>query len=84
MILTVLIVLLAVLEKRCGFTLGNKDVYVNVIGGLKVNEPACDLSMAVAIVSNLKKSYCSYRYGYLRRGRFNWKCSKHSAHRAAY
>ena len=49
-----LIVLLAVLEKRCGFTLGNKDVYVNVIGGLKVNEPACDLSMAVAIVSNLK------------------------------
>ena len=34
-----LIVLLAVLEKRCGFTLGNKDVYVNVIGGLKVNEP---------------------------------------------
>ncbi|MDU2181831.1 MAG: AAA family ATPase, partial [Veillonella sp.] len=42
------------LEKRCGFTLGNKDVYVNVIGGLKVNEPACDLSMAVAIVSNLK------------------------------
>ena len=49
-----LIVLLAVLEKLCGFTLGNKDVYVNVIGGLKVNEPACDLSMAVAIVSNLK------------------------------
>jgi DNA repair protein RadA/Sms len=49
-----LIVLLAVLEKRCGFTLGNKDVYVNVIGVLKVNEPACDLSMAVAIVSNLK------------------------------
>ena len=61
-----LIVLLAVLEKRCGFTLGNKDVYVNVIGGLKVNEPACDLSMAVAIVSNLKKSYCSYRYGHFR------------------
>ena len=29
-------------------------MYVNVIGGLKVNEPACDLSMAVAIVSNLK------------------------------
>ena len=54
-----LIVLLAVLEKRCGFTLGNKDVYVNVIGGLKVNEPACDLSMAVAIVSNLKNRIVS-------------------------
>ena len=49
-----LIILLAVLEKRCNLTLGNKDVYVNVIGGLKVNEPACDLSVAVAIVSNLK------------------------------
>ena len=49
-----LILLLAVLEKRCGFTLGNKDVYVTIIGGLKVNEPACDLAMAVAIISNLK------------------------------
>lgn len=49
-----LILLLAVLEKRCGFMLGNKDVYVTIIGGLKVNEPACDLAMAVAIISNLK------------------------------
>lgn len=49
-----LILLLAVLEKRCGFTLSNKDVYVTIIGGLKVNEPACDLAMAVAIISNLK------------------------------
>lgn len=51
-----LIVLLAVLEKRAGLVLSNKDVYVNVIGGLKINEPACDLAMAVAIVSNLKDS----------------------------
>lgn len=49
-----LIVLLAVLEKRCNFNLGNKDVYINVIGGLKVNEPACDLSVAASIVSTLK------------------------------
>lgn len=49
-----LIVLLAVLEKRCNFNLGNKDVYINVIGGLKVNEPVCDLSVAAAIVSTLK------------------------------
>ncbi|WP_298706391.1 DNA repair protein RadA [uncultured Veillonella sp.] len=49
-----LIVLLAVLEKRCNFNLGNKDVYINVIGGLKVNEPACDLSVAAAIVSTLE------------------------------
>ncbi len=51
-----LILLLAVLEKRAHITLSNKDVYVNVIGGLKVNEPACDLAMAVAIVSNLKNT----------------------------
>lgn len=49
-----LIVLLAVLEKRCHLPFSNKDVYVNVIGGLKINEPACDLAMAIAIVSNLK------------------------------
>lgn len=49
-----LIVLLAVLEKRAGLVFSNKDVYVNVIGGLKINEPACDLAMAIAIVSNLK------------------------------
>ncbi|MFR5558024.1 MAG: magnesium chelatase domain-containing protein [Veillonella atypica] len=51
-----LIVLLASIGQtlRRLYVLGNKDVYVNVIGGLKVNEPACDLSMAVAIVSNLK------------------------------
>lgn len=49
-----LILLLAVLEKRCGVPVSNKDVYVNVIGGLKVNEPACDLAAAVAIISSLK------------------------------
>ncbi len=49
-----LIVLLAVLEKRSHIVLSNKDVYVNVIGGLKINEPACDLAMAIAIVSNMK------------------------------
>lgn len=34
--------------------MGNKDVYVNVIGGLRVNEPASDLAMAMAIVSDYK------------------------------
>lgn len=46
--------LIAVLEKRVGQRLANQDVYVNVIGGLKVDEPAADLSVIAAIVSSFK------------------------------
>jgi len=46
--------ILAVLEARCGLTFGNKDVYVNVAGGLKVTEPAGDLATAAALVSALR------------------------------
>ena len=46
--------ILAVLEKRCNLSLGSQDIYVNVIGGIKVDEPACDLAIAVAIISNYK------------------------------
>lgn len=46
--------LIAVLEKRCGYFLGNMDCYANVIGGLRIDEPAADLSIALAIVSSLK------------------------------
>lgn len=46
--------LIAVLEKRCGYFLGNMDCYTNVIGGLRIDETAADLSIALAIVSSLK------------------------------
>jgi DNA repair protein RadA/Sms len=46
--------LLAVLEKRVGLRVGAFDVFVNVAGGVRVEEPAADLGMAVAIVSSLK------------------------------
>lgn len=46
--------LIAVLEKRCNLSLSTQDIYVNVIGGMKVDEPAVDLSVAVAIVSSYK------------------------------
>jgi DNA repair protein RadA/Sms len=46
--------MLAVLEKRCGFFFGNQDVFVNIAGGLKVTEPAIDLALAVALVSSLQ------------------------------
>ena len=46
--------LLAVLEKRAGFALYNQDAYVNVAGGLELDEPACDLPLAAAVVSSLR------------------------------
>lgn len=44
--------LLAVLEKRAGFKLGAKDVFLNIAGGLKVNDPACDLAVICAVLSS--------------------------------
>ncbi|MBQ8702826.1 MAG: DNA repair protein RadA [Bacteroidales bacterium] len=44
--------LLAVLEKRCGFKLGVKDVFLNLAGGLRVTDPAMDLAVACAILSS--------------------------------
>lgn len=46
--------ILAVLEKRLGFYFSNLDVYLNIVGGLKLDEPATDLSVALALVSGLK------------------------------
>ena len=48
-----LYMILAVLEKRCGFAFGGLDVYVNIVGGLKIDEPAADLAVAAALWSGL-------------------------------
>jgi DNA repair protein RadA/Sms len=47
-----LAMVLAVLEARCGVGFGDKDVYLNVAGGLRISEPAADLAAAVALVSS--------------------------------
>ncbi len=44
--------LLAVLEKRCGFRLSTQDVFLNIAGGIKVEDPAIDLAILVAIISS--------------------------------
>lgn len=44
--------LLAVLEKRCGFRLSAKDVFLNIAGGIKVEDPAIDLAIMAAIISS--------------------------------
>src|SRR5882672_2072247 len=48
-----LAMVLAVLEAHCGVRLGGHDVYLNVAGGLRINEPAADLAAAAALVSSL-------------------------------
>lgn len=48
--------ILAVLEKRLGLRFSNQDVYLNVIGGLQINEPASDLGIALALISSLTDS----------------------------
>lgn len=44
--------LLAVLEKRCGFRLGQQDVFVNIAGGLRLEDPAIDLAVMAAVMSS--------------------------------
>ena len=46
--------LLAVLEKRCGYFFSSMDAYINVIGGLRLDEPATDLAVSLALLSSLK------------------------------
>lgn len=55
--------LLAVLEKRVGFRLGQKDVFLNIAGGLRINDPAIDLAVVSAVVSSnidnaIKSGWC--------------------------
>jgi DNA repair protein RadA/Sms len=47
-----LAMLLAVLEKRCGFRLGVKDVFLNIAGGIKVEDPGIDLALVCAVLSS--------------------------------
>ena len=49
-----LTLLIAVLEKRAGLPLGNQDAYLNIVGGIKINEPALDLGIILATASSYK------------------------------
>ncbi len=48
--------ILAVMEKRLGYIFSNLDAYLNVVGGLRIDEPATDLSVAMALISSLKET----------------------------
>lgn len=56
--------LLAVLEKRCGFRLAQQDVFINITGGLKLEDPAMDLSIVTAILSSYEDIYVPYQYAF--------------------
>lgn len=49
-----LILLMAVLEKKANLSLSNQDVYVNIVGGIRINEPAVDLGVVISVASSLK------------------------------
>lgn len=51
--------LLAVLEKRCGFRLSTRDVFLNIAGGIKVEDPAIDLAILAAIISSHEDIFIS-------------------------
>jgi DNA repair protein RadA/Sms len=53
---------LAVLEKRCGFKLGAKDVFLNIAGGIRVSDPAIDLAVACSVLSSNVDMPISPRY----------------------
>lgn len=47
--------LLAVIEKRCGFKVGSQDVFLNMAGGISVEDPAIDLAICIAIISSMEE-----------------------------
>ena len=70
-----LTLLIAVLEKRAGLLLGTQDVYLNIAGGIKINEPALDLAIVLAAASSFKntavpkRNNCNRRSGLDRRSK---------------
>ena len=64
-----MVLLLAILEKRCGLFLSSSDVYVNVVGGMRLDEPAVDLPMLLAITSSFRDKPLPRGRHELRRGR---------------
>ncbi len=76
--------LLAVLEKRCGFRLGQKDVFLNLAGGFRVEEPAIDLAVVCAVLSSNADIAIPHGHRVLRRGGPHRRDPPRDAHRTAH
>ena len=66
---TRLAMIMAVLDARCGLSVGANDIYLNVAGGLRIGEPAADLAVAAALLSALTETPGAGRHRRLRRDR---------------
>ena len=75
--------LLAVLEKRAGLNLMGDDVFVNIAGGMSVDEPASDLGVLAAIASSVRNRVIAADDGDVRRGRPGRRSPRHFAGGAA-
>jgi len=53
-----LLMLSAIISSRLGFNLSGHDIYLNVVGGLKIQDPAADLAVCLSIISAHKNFYC--------------------------
>ena len=67
-----LTLLIAVLEKRAGLNLGNQDVYLNVVSGMKISEPAVDLGIVMCVASSYKNISIPKDIAFIGEVRFNW------------
>ena len=56
--------LLAVLEKRCGFRMGTQDVFLNMAGGIRVEDPAIDLAICMSIISSMEEFAVSDKFSF--------------------
>ena len=68
-----LTLLIAVLEKKAGLPLGNQDVYLNVVGGIRINEPALDLGVILSTASSYKNIPISQTTFAVGEVRINWR-----------
>ena len=66
-----LTLLIAVLEKRAGLNLGNQDVYLNVVSGMKISEPAVDLGIVMCVASSYKNISIPKDIAFVGEVRFN-------------
>ena len=71
-----LTLLMAVIEKKAGLMLGNQDAYINVVGGIKVNEPAIDLGIVLAVASSFKNIPIPKDTVAIGEVRINWRSKK--------
>ena len=76
--------LLAVLEKRGGFHFGVKDVFLNIAGGLKVEDPSIDLAVLCALLSSFEDVPIATRYLFCRRSWAEWRDPRSKPDRSAH